>query len=303
MTLTQLQYFQAVCRYENFTKAAEALHISQPAMSAAMKDLERECGVPLFIRNKNSLKVTEEGQVLLDEANLVLGQYGCLDHVVRNLSLSRKYVRVGLSTLSGNQVYPEMLREFKSRYPDIQVMSTEESTKRQFEMLEAGLLDATITIKRMEDEKAQAQFDAEFCHWPMIPTRQVFCVGLDNPLAKESFITMQQISGEPLVLLKDNFSQTGRIKRAFKQRGLEYQVMHYTNQMYTVERFVEKNIAAGFLPESVAKANPQIAGIPYEGTDEAYIEIFWKRDRFLFDAPKKFIETAKELYPKKTAKR
>ena len=85
MTLTQLQYFQAVCRYENFTKAAEALHISQPAMSAAMKDLERECGVPLCIRNKNSLKVTEEGQVLLDEANLVLGQYGCLDHVVRNL--------------------------------------------------------------------------------------------------------------------------------------------------------------------------------------------------------------------------
>ena len=68
MTIVQMQYFQAVCRYENFTRAAEELHISQPAMSAAMKDLEKECGVPLFVRDKNSLRVTDEGKILLEEA-------------------------------------------------------------------------------------------------------------------------------------------------------------------------------------------------------------------------------------------
>ena len=61
-----MQYFQAVCRYENFTRAAEELHISQPAMSAAMKDLEKECGVPLFVRDKNSLRVTAVSYTHLD---------------------------------------------------------------------------------------------------------------------------------------------------------------------------------------------------------------------------------------------
>lgn len=299
MTLIQLQYFQAVCRLENFTKAAEELHISQPAMSAAMKDLERECEVPLFKRDKNSLKITDEGQILLVEANLILGQYEHLNHIVKDLSLARKYIRVGLSTLSGNQVYPEILQEYGRRYPDVQVISVEETTARQFEMLDSGLLDVTITIKGFDDPAAQKQFDSVYGHWPMILTNLVFCVGKDHPLAKEGYVTMDQISKVPLILLKDNFSQTGRIKRQFDQRGLQYHVMHYTNQMYTIERFIEKNIAAGFLPESVAAGNPDIVGVPYDGTESRMIEIFWRKDRFLFTATKKFIQVTKELYSNK----
>lgn len=298
MTLIQLQYFQAVCKYENFTRAAMALHISQPAMSAAMKDLERECEVPLFKRDKNALKITDEGQILLDEANLVLGQYEHLNHIVKDLSLARKYIRIGLSTLSGNQVYPEILQEYRKRCPDVQVFSVEESTAKQFEMLDSGLLDVIITIKGVEDPVQQKQFDSTYGHWPMIRTNLVFCVGKDHPLAQEKYVSLEQISEVPLILLKDNFSQTSRIKRQFERRGLPYHVMHYTNQMYTIERFIEKNIAAGFLPESVALGNPGIVGIPYDGTESRVIEIFWRKDRFLFSATKKFIQMAKELYSK-----
>lgn len=298
MTIVQMQYFQAVCRYENFTRAAEELHISQPAMSAAMKDLEKECGVPLFVRDKNSLRVTEEGKILLEEANLVLGQYQQLNHIVRDLALTRKYMRVGLSTLSGNQVYPEILLEYRKRCPDIQVLSVEESTSRQFEMLDAGLLDVIITIRRFDSEEEQKKFDGMYGHWPMKRTRMCFCVGKDNPLAGETFVTAEQIVSQPLVMLKENFSQTARIKKMFRNNGLEYNVLHYTNQMYTVERFVEKNVAAGFLPESVTENNPKIVGIPYQDGNPAYIELFWQKGRFLFPAVKEFIRVTKELYPK-----
>ena len=297
MTLIQLQYFQAVCKFENFTRAAEALHISQPAMSAAMKDMERECGVSLFKRDKNSLKITDEGQILLEEANLVLGQYGHLEHVVKDLSLSRNYIRVGLSTLSGNQVYPRILQVYRKKYPDVQISSVEESTTRQFEMLDQGTLDLIITIKHYEDPGEQREFDKVYGHWPMVRSCQYLCVGKDGPLANESFVTLEQIAGEPMVMLKDNFSQSRGIRKQFRDRGLECNVIHYTNQMYTVERFVEQNIAVGFLPRDVAEGNPKIVGIPYEGTREKVIELFWRKDRFLFSATKNFIRTAKEVFP------
>ncbi len=298
MTIVQMQYFQAVCRYENFTRAAEELHISQPAMSAAMKDLEKECGVPLFVRDKNSLRVTDEGKILLEEANLVLGQYQQMNQIVRDLALTRNYMRVGLSTLSGNQVYPEILLEYQKRRPGVQVMSVEESTPRQFEMLDAGLLDVIITIRRFDQDEEQKRFEKVYNHWPMKQTRMCFCVGRENPLAGETFVTPEQIVTQPLVLLKENFSQTTRIKQMFRESGLDYHVLHYTNQMYTVERFVEKNVAAGFLPESVSQSNPKIVGIPYREGTRAYIELFWRKDQFLFPVVKEFIRVVKELYPK-----
>lgn len=299
MTLVQMQYFLAVCQYENFTKASEVLHISQPAISAAMKDLERECGVPLFIRDKNSLKITDEGQVLLGEVTLIMEQYEHLNHIVSDLSLSRKYIRVGLSTLSGNQVYPELLHRYKEKYPEIQVMSVEESTRQQFEMLDKGLLDIIITIRPREHEIEARIFDAEYGHWPMKRARQVFCVGLENPLAQKTEVTWEEIASQPLVLLNDHFNQSRGIRNDLERRGLPYQVLHYTNQMYTVERFVEKNVAGGFLPLDIALQNPKIVGLEIEKEcfGNRLIELFWKKKHFLFSATKQFIEIAKELYP------
>ena len=61
MTLQQIQYFITVCKYKSFTKAMEEMHISQPGISSAMKELERECKVTLFERRNNSLYITDAG--------------------------------------------------------------------------------------------------------------------------------------------------------------------------------------------------------------------------------------------------
>lgn len=299
MTIIQLQYFQAVCKYVNYTKAAEELHITQPAISSAMRDLEKECRVALFCRDKNSLRITDEGYVLLKEASLLLEQYEHINHVVKDLSLSRKYIRVGLSTLSGNLVYPVMRQNFLERYPDIQVISAEESTKKQFEMLDNDLLDVIITIRRYENEEKRKEFDKVYSHWPLVKTSLMFCVGRGNSLANETGITLERMVQEPLVLLKDNYNQTVRIKEMFRQNGLTPRVIHYTNQMYTIERFVEKNIAAGFLPHLIAEKNPDITGLSYPEADPQYVEVFWKKDHFQFAATKLFIDMVKELYPQR----
>ncbi|HJC48068.1 MAG TPA: LysR family transcriptional regulator [Candidatus Lachnoclostridium pullistercoris] len=297
MTIIQIQYFLTVCKYENFTRAAEEFHISQPAMSGAIKEIEKECGCTLFKRDKNSLKITEEGKVLRDEAALVLNQFEKMENVVTKLSLRRKYIKISFSTFSGNQIYPDLLGEFARRCPDIEIFSVEDSTDRQFELLDRHLTDLAITVRFFNDPAERARFDEIYAHYPLKRSRQCFCVHAGHPLAKEKFVTMEQIAGEKLVMLKDGFNQTAGLKNRFKKLNLDVKVIHYTSQMYTVERFIEKNAAAGFLPEEVAERNPAIVPIPYEGSEMRAVEIFWRKDHYLYKAVRDFISLAKEMYP------
>ena len=297
MTIIQIQYFLTVCKYENFTRAAEKFHISQPAMSGAIKEIEKEYGCTLFKRDKNSLKITEEGKVLRDEAKLVLKQYERMENIAAKFSLQRKYIKISFSTFSGNQAYPDLLKTFLDQYPDIEVFSVEDSTDRQFELLDKELTDLAITLRFFSDPCQRAQFDKIYNHYPLKKSRQCFCVHVNHPLAKESFVTMEQIAKENLIMLRDSFNQTAGIKKRFKQLKLDIKVIHYTSQMYTIERFIEKNVAVGFLPEEVARQNPNIVPIPYEGSEMRAIEIFWRKDHYLYKAVRDFIRTAKELYP------
>ncbi len=300
MTLVQMEYFQAVCRHMSFARAAQELHISQPAMSKAMKNLEEEVGVPLFIREKNALQITDEGHTLLSECELVLKRYDHMEEIISHLSLSRRFVRIGMSTLSGNQVFPTLVREYSRRYPDITIYPTEEATHTQFAMLDAGQLDLIITVRNPEEHPGGAEeFDSLYGHWPTIKSCQYYCVSRDHPLAGREHVTLEEISRYPLVMLTDKFSQPKRIRRMFEERGLTLNILHCTPQMYTVERFIIQGAAAGFLPQDVVATNPNIVGIPYDDSRKHPISIFWRRDHFLYEPVRSFLALAREMYPAK----
>ena len=71
MKLIQLQYFEVICKHNSFTKASEELHVSQPTLSVAINDLEKEFGVTLFYRQRNGLRITEDGEKLLELSKTV----------------------------------------------------------------------------------------------------------------------------------------------------------------------------------------------------------------------------------------
>ena len=296
MTIIEMEYFRQVCRYGSFTKAAEELHITQPTISITMKNLENECGVPLFIRERNKVQLTDEGRILLEEVEVLLKQYEHLKYVVDVLNLNRNYVRIGLSTLNGNLVYPTILGEFRRVHPEIQVFSVEMSSQEQFEMLDKGELDLILTTYTFADQgMADIHPSHLYKRLPLMDTSTCFCVSSQHPLADELSVTLEQISAEPLILLSDHFAQTRRIRKLLADHHLPCNVIHQTNQMYTIERFVEQNVAAGFLPMSVAINNPDISAIPF--TDESRpVELFWRKDRHMFSATKEFINVASSLF-------
>ena len=284
MTIQQMQYYIKVCHYKSFTKAAQELSISQPGISSAMRELERECGVELFERRNNSLYITDAGVLFLEEARKLLKQYEQLQGAVKNLSQGRSYIRMGLATMGGNSVYPQLRKLFHRAYPEIAIMAVEDYNGELRRMLAEDEVDLVLCSSRTMSEMQ------EFGHMDIRTSRVLFCVHHHHPLASRSQVTYEEMSQEPLVLLSDVYSITRRIRQAFGLRKLPMDIIHYTNQAYTVLRFIRQGAACGFLPSDVVEGNPDIVGIPLPDGEESYISLFWKKDRFQFSAARKMIQ-------------
>ena len=296
MTLTQMQYFDAVCRHESYTKAAQELLVSQPAISQSMRELEAECGTPLFARQGNTLTVTQQGKLLQEEVRQVLEQIQHLHHVIHDLGMTRNFVRIGLSTIFGNTVFPRLRREFHRRYPDIETISYENVTPSLFEMLDAGKVDLLITTP---SGYASPECLAKHYHvYPLHASQLKFCVHKHHPLASRGSVTLEEIAAEPLAMLESHYAPTRIIQQLFREQGLPLHVIHYTSQIYTLERFVEQGAAAGFLPGEISDYNANIVGLDYPGQQpQKYTSLVWKKKSVQYESVKKFIASTKELFP------
>lgn len=229
MTLTQMQYFDAVCRHESYTKAAQELLVSQPAISQSMRELEAECGTPLFARQGNTLTITQQGKLLQEEVKQVLEQIQHLHHVIHDLGMTRNFVRIGLSTIFGNTVFPRLRREFHRRYPNIETISYENVTPTLFEMLDTEKVDLLITTP---GGGSSPQFwDKSYHVYPLHASQLKFCVHRHHPLASGGFATLEDISAEPLAMLDGHYGPTRLIQRLFRKHNLPLHVIHYTSQI------------------------------------------------------------------------
>ncbi len=297
MTLIQMQYYMSVCHHMSLTKASRELHVSQPALSMAIKEIESNCGVALFQRTPNSLSITDYGIVLLEEVSTIFNQYKHLQQVLSNNLLNRNYVRVGLCTPYGNTVFPEIVSRLREKQPDIQLFITEAGTRQDYENLDNNKVDLIITGKNPEPSEREMQDSSIYCHIPLVQSDMVFAVSCDNPLARKHSVAWEEIVKEPLALLNDSFSLTRVISSELREAGYALpQNVYYTNQMYTVERFIEKNVAAGFLPSQVARDNPRIVGLKCPLPQNRWIYLVYRKDRHLFLCAKMFIKTAKETF-------
>ena len=295
MTLTQMRYFQTVCRYENYTKAAESLYVSQPAVSQAVRDLERECGIKLLTRRGNGLAVTEAGRVLLEEIDNILRHTDNLERLVAEQGLKRNFVRVGLSTLSSSAVFPQICAAFHKKYPEYRVLSHEASTTELFQLLDAGRVDMIVTTPHMDD----VEFSERYGECVLNHSGRSYCISASHRWAKRQSVTLEEIAAEPLILISEHYNVHRRLMKLFSSHGLEANIIMTTSQMFTIERFVESGAAGGFLPKEVTRYNRHIVALDFpDDMPATRTSMIWRRNAELFPAAEKMIRTAKQMYPK-----
>lgn len=286
MTLQQLIYFHTACRHGNLSRAAEELHVSQPSVSAAIKNLENEFGVILIRRRSTGFVLTEEGETLRELAQGLISHAERVTAVMAQSGNERRTVRLGMPPMAGAILLPRIYAEFCAANPEVELSTVESGRGGLLEQLDDNRLDVAFLAH------AEA-FPPQYQSVPVTQYETVCCVSPDHPLAGETVIRVPQLKDRPLVFFSKGFFQNERIGALCAQAGVEPLVMHTSSQLSTVTQLIRSNIAAGFLFREVAQMETDMVGIPLDPPVYTNISLVWKKDRYLCDSARAFIEYVK----------
>ena len=277
MTLQQLQYYVAVCRHQSLTKAARELSISQPGLSTSIRDLETECGFPLFEHRPNSISLTDQGRAFLREAEHLLRSYGQLWKNAELIAQRKAVLRVGVAPMGASLIFPRLRKGFHLACPDIAFEVTEDSTETLYQKIDTGELDLALTVSITPP-------GPDYRAVILGHSRLLFCVHRDHPLANEQVETLAQVGNTPLIMLSDRNSQTKYLKRLFRTVDYTPNVIQYTSQVFTILQHIRENAAAGFLSEDIAEREESLVGFALREVEEASITVIWRKDAQFFPA-------------------
>ncbi|MDJ0626297.1 MAG: LysR family transcriptional regulator [Candidatus Caenarcaniphilales bacterium] len=155
----QLEYFLAVAENLSFTKAAEEIHVAQPAISQQIKYLEFVLGVPLFNRDNKKVTLTEAGHLFKKSALKVLDSIDDAVQVIEELrGLERGSVSISMSSTVATILMSDVIHEFRSQFPDIKVKVSEAVTSESISKLNNGELDlAIVTLPIVEESNLNVE--------------------------------------------------------------------------------------------------------------------------------------------------
>jgi DNA-binding transcriptional LysR family regulator len=199
--LRHLRYFTAVAENGGFGRAAELLHVSQSAISEQIRDLEAELGAPLFDRENRTIRLTPEGEQFLTDARAVLALAGkAAANVQKSLRGEIGTLTIGFFVGGTGKFFPAIIREFKHRFPDVQVGLVEMAPAMQHEGLLGGTIDIAFT-------RSVQPAHAALLRSELFSTEQLYAVLLRNhPMAKRRRISMRELATERFVLNDRTYS-------------------------------------------------------------------------------------------------
>lgn len=240
MELRKLQYFESVARNSSFTKAADELHVAQPTITAAIKRMEAELGVPLFVRDTRKVMLTYEGQLFLQKVTDILQR---IDQAVTDMQ-ERAFdaewkINLGVVPISGSRLLSILYKDFFTQNPRVHYQLLELGTYGIMEAIDAGEIDLGFVILR--DEMLSRY---ETC--PIYKSEMKVLVNLHNPLACRPALTIQDLADQDLIYFPEHSFVRQRMDLAFRLHGVTPRILVQPVQMVTIYSLVQRNAGISF---------------------------------------------------------
>ena len=196
MEIRVLRYFLTVVREEGISRAAEALHITQPTLSRQLSQLEEELGVELFHRGTRKISLTNEGVLLRRRAEEILA---LVDKTEQELAEQEENIEgtvsIGCGDLAAVQRLPGLIREFRQKYPAVTFDISTATADYVKESMERGLIDIGLLLEPIDMEKFEFIRLSKKEQW-------VVSMPPDSPLAQKDAVTAEDLRELPLLLPK-----------------------------------------------------------------------------------------------------
>ena len=238
-TLRQLKVFEAAAALRSFSKAAEALHLSQPGVSMHIKELETNVGMPLFERIGKKLFVTEAGQELLGRAREIMRALKDAQEAFDALKGLRRG-RINLAVVSTAKYFaPRLLARFRKQFPDTEIRLAVNNRTSVIEQLGANEVDLAIMGRSPETLDALAEPFAENPH--------VIIAAPDHPLATRRRIAEDVVAHETFVVREPGSGTRLAMEGFFDDRHLSFRVGMEMASNETIKQAVMAGIGLSFI--------------------------------------------------------
>lgn len=287
MKIIQLEYFCAVARYHSISEAARKLYVTQPAISNAIKELEKEYAIRLFFHGKNKLSLTSEGEQFYRTAEALLKQVENASVQLHALGKSVPPLRIGIPPLLSTVFFPDLLVDFKKRYPTISVELFEYGSKRAAYLTSEGFLDLSIVNMHFYDVD-------KFHACPMLSDELVYCIATDHPLAGSDPLPISALADEHLILCNTDSVLDTTLSSLFEASAVRPEILLHSSQLATVHTFIVNHLGGAFLYHSVAQKYDDLAEISITPPIDQNIGLIWPKGKYLNSSVEKFISFVKE---------
>lgn len=239
MELDQLRYFLKIVEHGSFTRAAEALGVSQPALSRSIQKLEEDLGQPVLERQLRSVTPTEAGRLLQARAQEV---FAILDDVRAEIADDGRTGRIRIGAIPTIAPYflPEVLRRFSLAHPAGTVVVQESTTDALLKGCTQGELDLAIVALPVSARylEVEALFDEEL----------LLVLPPGHPLADRERITLSDVEPLPFVLLDEAHCLSGHIVAFCRQRAFQPVAVERTSQLAMVQELVALAHGVSMIP-------------------------------------------------------
>ena len=257
MTLDQLRVFLAVVEYLHFTRAAEALYISQPAVSAAIQNLEEQYGVRLFHRIGRQIEITEAGKLLQAEAQKIIDQVVLTERGLQELNdLQRGELKLGSSLTIGNYWLPDKISQFKRQYPGISVNCSLANTEEICEGTATGQFDLGLVEGEVKPA-LKTSLEEEIVG----SDRLLIVVGKSHPWFERTKISLTELSTTDWVMREPGSGTQQRFEEALQNWGIEVtelNIILVLNSGEMVKAVIENGVGATAISELMVKKELQL---------------------------------------------
>ena len=302
MQLRDIQYVVTVAHQSSFSKAAQLLFISQPALSQSVRRLENELGVPLFIRENNTVRLTAAGKIFVADGLEILHMSNALKTKMSDIvNLRDCHLKIGISTFYSNCYLPKIIPAFQNQYPSVQLEIIEETSN----VLETLVYENKVDFCMIPGPLDNKHLDSQVVYQEHI----LIALPPNHPINRQltpavssgfPFVDAAELKDEPFIFLKKHqkFPQMGL--QLCKDAGFTPNIVFETGNWNTIHSLVATGLGLGFIPEILTETptaglRPAYYRIIANNTTRPYL-IAYKKGTPLPSAALNFIETAKSCF-------
>jgi len=250
-----LEYVLAISRTKNFSKAAELLFISQPALSQYITRLEQHLGVQLFFRSRLQVALTTAGTTFVNHASSILNQIQALEQSMRNFNLDKKYeLSFGVSQFYGKHVLSPIITGLREKMPKYKISIIDG---------ESHFLEEQIIMQKLDfGIFPEPIYNKEVNFMPIYDEKILFAFNKKNTVAKELLKTayngktvdLSYYKDFPFILLKEGLKMQKLSLRICSAYGFRPQAVYQSENLDTVLALVEANYGVAFLPSTILRS-------------------------------------------------